>query len=154
MNDVTMLLALIVVVLAMIRAWYVFRAHSRSMAAAAAAPDATEQTAGLDESILATYPRLLYSQVKQRYSGSNATAGSSCCSICLADYKEDELVLLLPNCAHFFHLSCVGQWLRAHPTCPVCRNSLLTASQLGPNCQPISESLGSRQIHSVSDDVV
>ncbi|PON84391.1 43kDa postsynaptic protein [Trema orientale] len=72
---------------------------------------------GLDEGLLSTYPKVTYSQVKLQYG--NLTG--SCCPICLADYKDDEMLLLLPNCAHFFHVTCGNQWLRLHPTCPICR---------------------------------
>ncbi|GMN64184.1 hypothetical protein TIFTF001_033257 [Ficus carica] len=75
---------------------------------------------GLDEGTLGNYPKLLYSEVKLKYG--NLLAGS-CCPICLADYGEDEMLLLLPDCGHFFHIKCANRWLLLHPTCPVCRNS-------------------------------
>lgn len=79
---------------------------------------------GIDEATLATYPKLLYSRqakAQEEDKGSNA----SCCSICLADYKDGEVLRLLPDCNHLFHLKCVDPWLRQHPTCPVCRASPL-----------------------------
>ncbi|XP_057426418.1 RING-H2 finger protein ATL70-like [Lotus japonicus] len=51
-------------------------------------------------------------------------SGSSscfCCSICLMDYKESDLLRLLPGCGHFFHVMCVDPWLRMNLSCPVCR---------------------------------
>ncbi|KAF9593850.1 hypothetical protein IFM89_025635 [Coptis chinensis] len=74
---------------------------------------------GLDEATLLSYPKLLYSQVKHR----NKDTSASCCSICLADYKGNDMLRLLPDCGHLFHLKCVDPWLRKHPTCPVCRTS-------------------------------
>lgn len=86
---------------------------------------------GLDEAVLSSYPKVMYSQVKLQYG--NLTG--SCCPICLADYKDEEMLLLLPDCAHFFHVKCGNQWLRMHPTCPICRKSPLSnsvpVSQLG-----------------------
>ncbi|CAA7394700.1 unnamed protein product [Spirodela intermedia] len=79
---------------------------------------------GIDEATLATYPKLLYSRkakAQEEYKGTNA----SCCSICLADYKDGDVLRLLPDCNHLFHLKCVDPWLRQHPTCPVCRASPL-----------------------------
>ncbi|GAV63876.1 zf-RING_2 domain-containing protein [Cephalotus follicularis] len=74
---------------------------------------------GLDEATIVSYPTLLYSQVKLQNKDSTAT----CCSICLADYKGVDMLRLLPDCNHLFHAKCVDQWLRLHPTCPVCRTS-------------------------------
>ncbi|TYH04881.1 hypothetical protein ES288_A08G041000v1 [Gossypium darwinii] len=47
------------------------------------------------------------------------------CSICLGEYKEKEVLRIMPKCAHNFHLSCIDVWLRKHSTCPVCRTPLL-----------------------------
>lgn len=41
--------------------------------------------------------------------------------ICLADYKEKEVLRIIPYCGHNFHLSCIDIWLRKQSTCPVCR---------------------------------
>ncbi|KAL4314523.1 hypothetical protein AHAS_Ahas15G0093600 [Arachis hypogaea] len=42
------------------------------------------------------------------------------CVICLADYREREVLLIMPKCDHTFHLSCIDIWLRKQSTCPVC----------------------------------
>ncbi|KAG6770309.1 hypothetical protein POTOM_025987 [Populus tomentosa] len=86
---------------------------------------------GLDEATLNSYPTLLYSEAKLRKTGSTAT----CCSICLADYKNTDKLRLLPDCGHLFHLRCVDPWLRLHPTCPVCRTSPLPS----PLATPLAE---------------
>ena len=77
---------------------------------------------GLDEATLRNYPKLLYAQAKLH----NGNSTASCCSICLADYKDTDVLRLLPDCGHRFHLKCVDSWLRLHATCPVCRNSPLS----------------------------
>ncbi|KAE9622045.1 hypothetical protein Lal_00032419 [Lupinus albus] len=51
------------------------------------------------------------------------------CVICLADYKEKEILRMMPKCGHTFHLSCIDIWLRKQTTCPVCRLSLKTSSE-------------------------
>ncbi|XP_058086700.1 RING-H2 finger protein ATL70-like [Magnolia sinica] len=81
----------------------------------------SDNEVGLDEAILMSYPTLLYSQAKIH----NKDITSSCCSICLADYKDTDMLRLLPDCNHIFHVKCVDAWLRLHPTCPVCRTSPL-----------------------------
>ncbi|KAK7343958.1 hypothetical protein VNO77_13108 [Canavalia gladiata] len=68
-----------------------------------------------------SYPKLLYSQVEKN----NRGGSSMSCSICLGDYKESDMLRLLPDCAHLFHLACVDPWLRLHSTCPICRKSSL-----------------------------
>ncbi|CAJ1949976.1 unnamed protein product [Sphenostylis stenocarpa] len=52
------------------------------------------------------------------------STGSTQCVICLADYKEKELLRIIPKCGHTFHLSCIDMWLKKQSTCPVCRLSL------------------------------
>lgn len=46
------------------------------------------------------------------------------CVICLGDYKEKEVLRIIPYCGHTFHLSCIDIWLRKQSTCPVCRLTL------------------------------
>ncbi|KAJ6690628.1 hypothetical protein OIU85_006839 [Salix viminalis] len=41
----------------------------------------------------------------------------------VTDYKDSDLLRLLPECGHFFHAQCIDLWLKLHPTCPICRNS-------------------------------
>ncbi|KAE9619229.1 putative chromatin regulator PHD family [Lupinus albus] len=67
-----------------------------------------------------SFPKLLYSEVVQNKGGSNIY---SSCSICLGDYKESDMLRLLPGCGHLYHLNCVNPWLRLHSTCPICRKT-------------------------------
>ncbi|KAJ6433074.1 hypothetical protein OIU84_020161 [Salix udensis] len=78
---------------------------------------------GLDEATLNTYPQLLYSEAKEKLQSGDGSAGASCCSICLADYKDSDLLRLLPDCDHLFHAHCIDPWLKLHTSCPICRNS-------------------------------
>ncbi|KAI3748314.1 hypothetical protein L6452_11308 [Arctium lappa] len=73
---------------------------------------------GLDDETLMSYPTMLYKDANKRDSGS-----STCCSICLADYKGSDMLRQLPDCGHLFHVKCVDPWLRLNPTCPNCRTS-------------------------------
>ena len=76
---------------------------------------------GLDEATLNSYPKLVYSQIK-------GTSPAPCCSICLVDYKETDMLRLLPHCSHLFHQNCIDPWIRLHPTCPVCRKAPVLAA--------------------------
>ncbi|KAM6584160.1 hypothetical protein CsatB_011162 [Cannabis sativa] len=86
---------------------------------------------GLDDAVLESFPKVMYNQTKvHTIRGSNgrnhhqsSTTSDSSCSICLADYNDSDLLRLLPDCGHLFHLTCVDPWLRQHPTCPICRSS-------------------------------
>lgn len=46
------------------------------------------------------------------------------CSICLGEYREKEILRIMPTCRHNFHLECIDVWLRKQTTCPICRISL------------------------------
>ncbi|CAK8572935.1 unnamed protein product [Lathyrus sativus] len=70
------------------------------------------------------HTKLLYSQIQKNIGGSS----TSSCSICLGDYKESDMLRLLPNCGHLYHDACVDPWLRLHSNCPICRKSLLVST--------------------------
>ncbi|WVZ48955.1 hypothetical protein U9M48_000340 [Paspalum notatum var. saurae] len=46
------------------------------------------------------------------------------CAVCLAELDDGVAVRVLPVCMHYFHSSCVGEWLLTHLTCPLCRAPL------------------------------
>ncbi|XP_058086335.1 RING-H2 finger protein ATL70-like [Magnolia sinica] len=84
-------------------------------------PPKADNEVGLDDAILLNYPTLLYSHAKIH----KKDTISSCCSICIAEYKDTDMLRLLPDCKHLFHVKCVDAWLQLHPTCPLCRMSPL-----------------------------
>ena len=53
------------------------------------------------------------------------------CCVCLAGMREDQALRELPRCGHRFHDKCIGKWLKAHPTCPVCRATAVPPPQDG-----------------------
>ncbi|KAJ0234281.1 E3 ubiquitin-protein ligase ATL6 [Hirschfeldia incana] len=75
---------------------------------------------GLDVSVVDTFPTFVYSEVKTQKLGK----GELECAICLNEFEDDETLRLLPKCDHVFHPHCIGAWLEAHVTCPVCRANL------------------------------
>ena len=54
----------------------------------------------------------------------NASGENAGCSICLADYSDNETVTELP-CGHLYHRNCVTEWLLAHTQCPLCKQDVL-----------------------------
>lgn len=50
------------------------------------------------------------------------------CSICLTEFGDSEKLKFLPNCAHVFHIDCIGTWLQANLNCPICRTNIIMSS--------------------------
>jgi hypothetical protein len=75
-----------------------------------------EAPQGLDELVINAIPSFIY----------NTTTKSEQedCSVCLAEFKDNDLVRTLPLCSHIFHLNCIDVWLRSHPNCPLCRSPI------------------------------
>ncbi|KAK4279481.1 hypothetical protein QN277_011257 [Acacia crassicarpa] len=113
-------------------AMFNFLARPSSTTAAVELPTIAER--GLDDSTINTFPKLSYSEMKNSsYYNIEDPSNSSSCSICLADYKEDDMLRLLPDCGHLFHLLCVDPWLKVHNTCPICRTRTSSSSVKAPD---------------------
>ncbi|XP_073026345.1 RING-H2 finger protein ATL67 [Primulina eburnea] len=81
--------------------------------------DSQNVVVGLDQAVIDSYPKFVFS--KRNGNGGNETV----CSICLCEYRETEMLRMLPDCRHYFHVMCVDAWLKLNASCPVCRNSPL-----------------------------
>jgi hypothetical protein len=75
---------------------------------------------GLEDNVINSYPRFQFSRDSATVLGQNTT-----CSICLCEYKDSEMLRMMPECRHYFHLCCLDSWLKLNGSCPVCRNSPL-----------------------------
>ncbi|XP_021729158.1 putative RING-H2 finger protein ATL21A [Chenopodium quinoa] len=73
-------------------------------------------TIGISQSVLDSYPTVVISEGCQLITPENNT-----CSICLSEYKINEVLKISPHCLHRFHVDCVDQWLVLDGTCPICR---------------------------------
>ncbi|KAL3814800.1 hypothetical protein ACJIZ3_016068 [Penstemon smallii] len=71
---------------------------------------------GLDQAVINSYPKFIFSK---------SDGNDGACTICLCEYREGEMLRMLPDCKHCFHLMCVDAWLKLNGSCPVCRNSPL-----------------------------
>ncbi|KAJ7292288.1 hypothetical protein O6H91_Y288000 [Diphasiastrum complanatum] len=91
-------------------------------------------SAGLDQATLETYPKIVFSSQQPLPHAENTS-----CSICLGDYKDEEILRMLPECRHVFHAHCIDAWLRLHASCPMCRTSPLPTPQATPVSTPLSE---------------
>ncbi|KAK8952143.1 RING-H2 finger protein ATL70 [Platanthera zijinensis] len=87
--------------------------------------------------VLKGCPKVTYAEAKRR----DPRVTGSGCSVCLADYGDDDEVLLrlLPECGHLFHERCVDTWLRLRPTCPVCRSSPAPPRHMANISRPLAE---------------
>ena len=47
------------------------------------------------------------------------------CAICLE--TNDNKLKKLVNCNHVFHESCLNEWLKINPICPLCRTNVKTS---------------------------
>ncbi|XP_073147416.1 RING-H2 finger protein ATL67-like [Henckelia pumila] len=81
--------------------------------------DSRNDVVGLEQAVINSYPKLVFS--RRNGNGGN----DAVCSICLCDYREAEMLRMLPDCKHSFHVTCVDAWLKLNASCPVCRNSPL-----------------------------
>ncbi|OEH76626.1 uncharacterized protein LOC34618894 [Cyclospora cayetanensis] len=43
---------------------------------------------------------------------------SAICSICLCEYRSEDLIRILP-CGHLFHSVCITRWFRSRASCPL-----------------------------------
>ncbi|KAF7111000.1 hypothetical protein CFC21_111055 [Triticum aestivum] len=73
------------------------------------------RTVGLDEAAIESIALTRYR------AGAGTLGGAADCSVCLGEFLDGELLRLLPKCGHAFHVPCIGTWLRAHVSCPLCR---------------------------------
>lgn len=86
---------------------------------------------GLEQATLDSYPKFVYSDEEKK----KKKGDQSCCSICLGDYRDSDLLRMLPDCSHSFHVACIDAWMKIHATCPMCRTSPLPS----PLSTPLSE---------------
>ncbi|GER26454.1 RING/U-box superfamily protein [Striga asiatica] len=86
-----------------------------------------DDAAGLDPAVISTYPKIAYTSV-----GGGDCGNDGVCAICLGEYGEKEVLRVLPDCGHRFHVMCVDAWLKMRASCPVCRSSPLPTPMSTP----------------------
>nr|XP_027070658.1 RING-H2 finger protein ATL52-like [Coffea arabica] len=96
---------------------------SNGNAVAQAVPESPSLPSGVDHKLLETMPIIAYSPTKQQ--GGLFRVDQSECVVCLGALEQGEMVRLLPNCRHAFHVPCIDEWFVAHTSCPVCRSPIV-----------------------------
>ncbi|KAG2284890.1 hypothetical protein Bca4012_034645 [Brassica carinata] len=104
--------------------------------------EAGDVIVGLDQAVINSYPKFHFSNETSVASSdgfAGGGGGDTSCSICLCEYKEAEMLRMMPECKHYFHLCCLDAWLKLNGSCPVCRNSPLPTPTSTPLSTPLSE---------------
>lgn len=73
--------------------------------------------------------RRVASSLRQEVLGENADDN---CSVCTEPMVQGDIIRVVPNCAHKFHVDCIDPWLRDHNTCPNCRGPVVVAPGEAP----------------------
>ncbi|XVE58066.1 hypothetical protein DITRI_Ditri04bG0140500 [Diplodiscus trichospermus] len=73
---------------------------------------------GLDGRTIESYPKTELGE-----SGRLPKLNDNTCPICLSEYQPKETLRTIPTCSHYFHSSCIDEWLKMNASCPLCRNS-------------------------------
>ena len=78
-----------------------------------------------NENYLATYQINFDDIINEVYSDSFPYEEK--CSICLEDFvfTDEKKIIQTEACNHYFHETCIKQWLRIRTTCPNCQNNLV-----------------------------
>lgn len=87
-----------------------------------------EMFTGVGQKVLDKIPILSYSTGKD--SGEVFREDQSECVVCLGELEDGEMVRLLPNCKHAFHVTCIDKWFLAHSNCPICRSPVAAAAPI------------------------
>ncbi|KAK2966516.1 hypothetical protein RJ640_019045 [Escallonia rubra] len=91
-------------------------------------------TTGLDKPTIESYPKTVLGD-----SGRLPRVYDVTCSICLSEYQPKDTLRTIPECKHYFHATCIDEWLALNATCPVCRKTPETSSTITP-CSSMSSS--------------
>ncbi|EXC25403.1 RING-H2 finger protein ATL32 [Morus notabilis] len=89
---------------------------------------------GLEPVVIASFPTKKYSDA---FFSSSEDAQ---CTACLEEYRDDDVLRILPYCGHSFHVTCIDIWLQQHSTCPICRMSLRECPDRKRLMQPLFSS--------------
>lgn len=73
---------------------------------------------GLDESVIREIPSFQF--IKGECEDQTVYG----CVVCLTEFQEQDVIKILPNCNHAFHLDCIDIWLQTNSNCPLCRSSI------------------------------
>ena len=80
---------------------------------------------GLSEADIAMLPLFPY---RRKYIDiSDDISDDKSCPICLTEFENGDMVIILNPCLHRFHETCAKKWLRENKSCPVCRENVVVS---------------------------
>ncbi|XP_073221693.1 RING-H2 finger protein ATL16-like [Cicer arietinum] len=82
---------------------------------------------GVDESIIQKIPTFQFTKGDGDEYDHQSVKG---CVVCLSSFQEQDMLKVLPNCSHYFHLDCINIWLQTNSNCPLCRTSISGNTQV------------------------
>jgi len=109
---------------------------------------------------------------KEKEQSDDYSYNSMCCSVCLSEFKEGDIVACSTchehnadggsgqhQCRHIFHEACIRSWLKRSNSCPLCKNafarevetSLPTVHPVNHEDEGVTFNLSSRIIHNEDD---
>ncbi|OMP09750.1 Zinc finger, RING-type [Corchorus olitorius] len=101
---------------------------------------------GLDESVIRDIPTFQF----KREGDERSIYG---CVVCLNEFQEHDMLRVLPNCSHAFHLDCIDIWLQSNANCPLCRTSISGVNRYPIN-QIIAPSSSPQDSHPYTDSLI
>ncbi|KAM6600623.1 hypothetical protein CsatA_020232 [Cannabis sativa] len=101
---------------------------------------------GLEPVVIASFPTKKFSDA---FFSSSEDAQ---CTACLEEYRDEDVLRILPYCGHSFHVTCIDIWLQQHSTCPICRTSLRECPDRKRLMQPLFSSAVRSRIGTESID--
>ncbi|CAL5193732.1 unnamed protein product [Lathyrus oleraceus] len=84
---------------------------------------------GVDESVIQEIPTFQFTKGE----GGDDRPSVKGCVVCLNSFQEQDMLKVLPNCSHHFHLDCINIWLQTNANCPLCRTSISGNTQFPTN---------------------
>lgn len=118
------------------------------------------QGRGLDELLIREIPTFQYRETESEEICNSSSRFSKCVD-CLNEFQENDLLRVLPKCAHAFHSDCIDVWLQKNSNCPLCRSTISGRNGyriekiIAPNSSPQDlEPIGRRNIGGYEDFVV
>jgi len=79
----------------------------------------TTSNRGIKKKVLNSLPKVSFD------AGEASKQTTMECAICLSEFEDGELIRVLPQCGHGFHVDCIDTWLGSHSSCPSCRQVLV-----------------------------
>lgn len=94
----------------------IFRQRDEAAAAEHDEYRLTTATRKLDIRVIESFPEIIFPQIDAKFHFID-------CHICLEEFRQGEILVVLPTCAHAYHKDCIGKWMATRNSCcPDCRH--------------------------------